>query len=209
LMAGLLLFVGTRDLFFGWLRALGALALGAFALYVIFGVQLAVLEPWLQNAVALREAQVLTPSAPTELSVITAAFGLASFGILFVIGRIFFFGGFGVPRLIARLDAKPYFERMAGATAAQFGPERQAPTRALLVADAVTQTMRREESSPAGQFDRSRVIDRSLRADSGRSAPSVGARQDSTIALGSSFRTNDSRTYRRTSSSGARRDNKA
>ncbi len=58
LMAGLLLFAGTRDLFFGWLRALGALALGAFALYVVFGVQLAVLDPWLRNAVALREAQV-------------------------------------------------------------------------------------------------------------------------------------------------------
>jgi type IV secretion system protein VirB6 len=209
LMAGLLLFVGTRDLFFGWMRSLGALALGAFALYVIFGVQVAVLEPWLQNAVALREGQVLTPSAPTELSVITAAFLLASFGILFVIGRIFFFGGFGVPRLIARFDAKPYFERIAGAKALQFRPERQAPTRALVVADAVTQTMRREQSSPAGQSDRSRVIDRSLRADNGRSAYSGAVRQDSTTALGSSFRTSDLRTYRRTSSSGAKRDNKA
>jgi type IV secretion system protein VirB6 len=152
---------------------------------------------------------VLTPSAPTELSVITAAFALASFGILFVIGRIFFFGGFGIPRLIARFDAKPYFERMAGTNAAPFGPERQAPTRALLVADAVTQTMRREQASPAGQSERSRVIDRSLRGGNARSAPSGAPRQDNQTALGSSFRTNDSRTYRRTSSSGAKRDSKA
>jgi type IV secretion system protein VirB6 len=208
LMAGLLLFVGTRDLFFGWLRALGALALGAFTLYVIFGVQLAVLEPWLREALALREAQILTPSAPTELNVITLAFTLVSFGMLFIIGRIFFFGGFGVPRLIARINPQPFMERLIESSARTLHTERQAPTRALLVADAVTQTMRREEKS-SDRSDRSRVIDRSLRGDRARASADTASPINNSNALGNSFRASESRNYRRTSAAGQKRDSKA
>lgn len=205
LMAGLLLFAGTRDLFFGWLRALGALALGAFALYVVFGVQLAVLDPWLRNAVVLREAQVLTPSAPTELSVITLAFALVSFGMLFIIARIFFFGGFGVPRLIARLNPGPLAERILQSGPQIVHSDRQAPTRALLVADGVTQLMRREESSS----DRSRTIDRTRRSDGANMATSASGPISKATALGSSFRVSDPRQFRRTSNAGTKRDNKA
>ncbi|MFZ1565570.1 type IV secretion system protein [Sphingorhabdus sp.] len=208
LMAGLLLFVGTRDLFFGWLRALGALAFGAFALYMVFGVQLAVLDPWLSNAVALREAQVLTPSAPTELSVINMAFALANFGILFIIIRIFFFGGLGAPRLIAKLNSNPFFDRGQGPIVHSLQTERQAPTRALRVADAVAQTMRREDLAVANRSDRSRLIDRSSRDNKERTSGPVVSKGYATAPLGSSFRATDSRTSRRTSTSGVKRDNK-
>jgi type IV secretion system protein VirB6 len=209
LMAGLLLFVGTRDLFFGWLRALAALALGAFALYIIYGVQLAVLDPWLRNAVALREAQILTPSVPTELSVITLAFALASFGALFIIAKIFFFGGFGVPKLVARLGSMPFADRTAESGVHTVHLERQAPTRALIVADAVTQTMRREDGSTNSRSDRGRDVDRSLSGNHSGAFSAVAGRDTGSNALGSSFRSQGSRTYRRSSSVGTRRDNKA
>jgi type IV secretion system protein VirB6 len=208
LMAGLLLFAGTRDLFFGWLRALGALALGAFSLYVIFGVQLAVLEPWLRDAVALREASVLTPSAPTELSVITLAFALACFGMLFIVGRIFFFGGFGMPRLIARLNSDPRAEHTSKTSTQSAHIERQAPSRALLVSDAVAQTMRREDAS-SGRSDKSRTIDRSLSGNDTRTSASQTTAVNNIHALGSSFRASGSRNYRRTSAAGEKRDNKS
>lgn len=208
LMAGLLLFAGTRDVFFGWLRALGALALGAFSLYVIFGVQLAVLEPWLRDAVALREASVLTPSAPTELSVITLAFALASFGMLFIVGRIFFFGGLGMPRLIAGLTSNPRAERTSETSTQSAHTERQAPSRALLVSDAVAQTMRREDAS-SGRSEKSRMIDRSLSGNDTRTSASQTTAVNNINALGNSFRASDSRNYRRISAAGEKRDNKS
>jgi type IV secretion system protein VirB6 len=156
----------------------------------------------------MREASVLTPSAPTELSVITLAFALASFGLLFIVARIFFFGGFSIPRLIARLNSHPHAERIFESAAGSAHTERQAPARALLVADAVTQMMRREEEVTGG-VNRSRIIDRSLRGNEPRASTLQAAAVNGTMALGSSFRANHSRNYRRTSGAGAKRDNKA
>ena len=211
LMAGLLLFMGTRDLFFGWLRALGALALGAFALYVVFGVQLTVLEPWLRDAIALREGRVLTPSVPTELSVITLAFAIASFGMLAILGKIFFFGGFGVPRLLGNFGPAAFSERRTESTASTVPLDRQAASRAVLVADAVAQTLRREERN-ADRSEPSRVTDRNVRNEAGRANFATAAPAGGPASLGSSYRTpasESSRNYRRTSAAGERRDSKS
>lgn len=204
LMAGLLLFAGTRDLFFGWLRALGALALGAFSLYIVLGVQLAVLEPWLADAIALREAQIFTPSMPTELTVMTLAFALVSFGMLFIIARIFFFGGFGVQRLIARLQPAPAGQRASEPDIRTIAHDRQAPSRALVVADSVAQTLRREERTS----DRSRMIDRALQGERGLAPAGASPQASGQTPLGQSYRTSESRSYRRTSAAGERRDSK-
>lgn len=211
LMAGLLLFMGTRDLFFGWLRALGALALGAFALYVVFGVQLTVLEPWLRDAIALREARVLTPSVPTELSVITLAFSIASFGMLAILGKIFFFGGFGLPRFLGNYSPAAFSERRTESTASAVPLDRQAASRAVLVADAVAQTLRREERN-ADRSEPSRVTDRNVRNEAGRANFATAAPAGGPASLGSSYRTpasESSRNYRRTSAAGERRDSKS
>lgn len=209
LMAGLLLFMGTRDLFFGWLRALGALALGAFSLYVVFGVQLTVLEPWLRDAIALRDARVLTPSVPTELSVITLAFSIASFGILFILGKIFFFGGFGVPRIMGGINpvSRNEYNRQPDPTA--MPAERLAASRAVLVADAVAQSLRREERS-SERSEPSRVADRNLRGQAGQASFASATQGTSPAPLGNSFRTPATmRNQRRTSAAGERRDKKA
>jgi type IV secretion system protein VirB6 len=208
LMAGLLLFVGTRDLFFGWLRALGALALGAFSLYIVMGVQLAVLEPWLADALALREARVFTPSMPTELNVITLVFALVSFGMLAILAKIFFFGGFHMPRVIAKFFADGNAVRTTELAARNTNMDRLAPSRALQVADVVSQTIRREEQS-SGRGERSRTFDRALRGEGALATASGPAPAAANTPLGSSFRATESRHYRRTSAAGDRRDSKA
>lgn len=207
LMAGLLLFAGTRDLFFGWLRGLAASAIAALALALVYGVELAVLEPWLQDALAQRAALVLTPSAPTELSVITLAFALTAFGMLALIARIAFFGGmrfpaFAFPDFAARDVPVP--TGRAGSP----GGTQEPPSRAFVVAEAVAQTLRREERSS----DRSRLIE-SPSLSRGSMAAGAPAAASASIgpneALGSSYRSSESRRHRRSSAAAGRRDTKA
>jgi len=203
LMAGLLLFAGTRDLFFGWLRALGALALGAVALAVVYGVELAVLEPWIADALAQREAQVLTPSMPTELVVITVAFALVAFGLLALIAKVFFFGSFALPKLAWPSVAAPQGDRPimspAGAEAEVGGPR----TRAFVISEAVAQAMRREER---GQ-DRERLVEAPSAAL--RDRPANSTAEAVAEPLGRSFRVSEARGYRRSSAAADQRDRKA
>ena len=90
LFAGFLLFESTRSFFMGWARMLVASALGALVVTVVLGVELGILEPWLANVLALRAAHYATPSAPTELLVITLAFDVALFGMIAIGMRIAF-----------------------------------------------------------------------------------------------------------------------
>jgi type IV secretion system protein VirB6 len=203
LMAGLLLLAGTRDLFVGWIRALLATVAGALALAVVQGVQLAILEPWLSNALALRDVQVLTPSVPTELEVIAFAFALTAFGLLGLVARIFFFGGFGASRLLPawRSAAQPGVAGEGRSSVIAPG-EREGPARAYQVAEAVAQTLRREERN----YERTRLIDSPALARAG----SGGALQPkASPPLGNSFRASEARNFRRVSGAGEKRDSKA
>lgn len=204
LMAGLLLFAGTRDVFFGWLRALGTVALGALALKVVYGVELAVLEPWLRDALVQREAQVLTPSMPTELVVITVSFALVAFGLLALIARVLFFGGFALPKLFLPAVAAPRGNGGVSAFAGTASAGSAAPTRALMVSEAVAQAMRREERG----MDRERLLDSSptLRDRAASSSVAVEAAAE---PLGRYFRVSEARRYRRGSAAADQRDRKA
>ena len=204
LLAGLLLFAGTRDLFFGWLRGLGATALASLALALVYGVELAVLEPWLNDALTQRSAMVLTPSAPTELVVITLAFAIASFGMLGIVVKIAFFGGLRLPRLVlpspaAREAPIPSQSRQL-ATANQ-----EPPSRAFVVAEAVAQTLRREDRGS----DRTRLIESpSLTRGSMAQGTAASATTSAQDALGSSFRGSAAQRHRRSSASAGRRDDR-
>lgn len=54
----------------------------------MFGVQLALLEPWLAQVLQMRQSNSLTPSAPIELLVINLGFVLALGGTLAVLLRL-------------------------------------------------------------------------------------------------------------------------
>ena len=205
LMAGLLLFAGTRDLFFGWLRALAACAAGAIVLPLVYGVELAVLEPWLQDALAQRGTQVLTPSAPTELIVIALAFGVVAFGLLGLIARIAFFSRMPALRLdgvLPALQPLPGLGQQQPVLAA--GGMVQPPSRAYAVAEAVAQTMRREDQRDRAGTHSERIDRARLAAP--EAAPMAGAPAAPRELLGDSYR--PSRRGGRTSGAGERRDSK-
>ncbi|WP_204307111.1 hypothetical protein, partial [Klebsiella aerogenes] len=64
-------------LFEGWVRGLVAAILGAVAVTILLGVELALLEPWLATLLARRQAGLPIGGATSELLVTSLAFGLA------------------------------------------------------------------------------------------------------------------------------------
>jgi len=90
LFAGLLLFDLARGLFVGWLRALIFTVVASICVTIIFGVQLALLEPWLAQVIQLRQSKIITSDAPVELLILCLGFALAQAGALLVILRLAF-----------------------------------------------------------------------------------------------------------------------
>lgn len=95
LMAGLLLFGGTNGIFYGWARGLAFCALGSLIQMLVQGVELALIEPWLGSVLDGRQSGAFTPSAPTELFVLSLAFAGVSIGLLLLCGRFVFFRSLG------------------------------------------------------------------------------------------------------------------
>lgn len=93
LAAGLLLFRGTRGMFFGWLRGLVFAVAAAVAVTFTIGVELAILEPWLADALRVRALGYATPAAPVELLAMALAFAMLHLGIVWLIARVCFHAG--------------------------------------------------------------------------------------------------------------------
>lgn len=203
LMAALLLFAGTRDVFFGWLRALGACALGALVLSLVYGVELAMLESWLSDAVGQRQGNVLVPAVPTELTVIALAFAAIAWGGLALAVRVVFFAAPGWQRVVAALgEGRMPEPRLALAGGPGAGGAPVMPPRAQQVADAVAQTMRREErvSEMTRRISETALAGRGSEAGPARTAGPAAAGAE---PLGNSYR----RSARRASAAASKRDN--
>lgn len=203
LMAGLLLFAGTRGVFIGWLRALGACLLGATLLALIHGVELAVLESWLTDALGQRQANVLTPAAPTELLVIALLFAVASFGALALVLRLMFFASLPSLRLSSMNWPKASQGAGRGDRVLTYGSAvwQSDHPRALAVANAMAEMVRREEQGEGGS--RRWGLDRMSDQPAGdRALQGRGGDARESNALGSSFR----KPHRRRSASVAKRD---
>jgi len=83
-----LLFSHTRSLFEGWIRVLAAAALASLTTVVVLGLELALIEPWLAQALAIRAAGQPLPSMPSELLVIILLFGLVLVAAIFAAMRL-------------------------------------------------------------------------------------------------------------------------
>jgi len=160
LFAGLLLFGLSRGLVIGWARALVFTFLASVASTLIWGVQLALLEPWLTRVVTLRQSSTLAASAPVEILVLNLGFAIALFGALAILLRLSFMtswpslGRASYPwdrpaREIAVI-APPGRETRSAALPAGT-PGLGAPSRALAIADAVRSTERREGQALAAR----------------------------------------------------------
>jgi type IV secretion system protein VirB6 len=200
LMAGLLLFGVTRSLFAGWAKGLIMAFLGSLSLTLVLGAELALIEPWLQDALDQRAADQKILDAPTEVVVITLAFALISIGVIAVMSRIAFHPSSWIAaHMPAARDAdrqtvtnqrSDYQERVAQ------GPQ----SRAMAVATAVSENQRREQHLLESTRS-SAANSQTQRTDMVR-APGPSERGRGPDALGSSYR----RASRRVSQSGARRD---
>ena len=198
LMAAMLLFAGTRDVFMGWLRALGACALGSVALTLLYGTELALLEGWLRGVLAERQANVLTVAAPTELLAVALAFTAAIFGALALIVRLVFFASPNWRQWLpvaAQQEQRQF--RYAPDLVPQIAGGPQELVRAQQVADAVQQVMRRE--SRTGDPSRQLIDLRLGEPLRGQYSVQTGEARE---ALGRSYR----RTLRRSSAAATRRD---
>lgn len=91
LAAGILLFPATRGLFMGWLRGLAFAFVAAIGMTLTFGVELAVLEPWLADTLVVRQQGYATPTAPTELLTMALGFTLIHLGVMWGAARVAFF----------------------------------------------------------------------------------------------------------------------
>jgi len=202
LMAGLLLFAGTFGLFTGWLRGLAFCALGGVAFQVTISTELALLFPWLGDVLAQRQANVFTPSAPTELFVLAAGFGVALAGILAVIGRVTFMAALPGGRL--RLRAPRAASAEVAATTPLLRPSVAHPAmdRAAITSAAVAGAMRRDEQvGTAGRVWHGQHQTGAAAVGNDRS-PAVAGASRTHEPLGDSYR----RATRRPSAAGRRRD---
>ena len=198
-----LLFESTIGLFVGWIRALVWTGLGSLATTIGFGVQLALVSPWLDQLLVLRRGGAPAYQAPVDLFVISVVFALLSLALLYGAGRVS--RGFRIPDRVRVAVANSVHNRFA--RAAQGAGARDAGgspaverNRATAIADAVAATQRREQSrqlvAPAttgGGADARRTVARDLTAQ--RVAP-----------LGESYRPRTTRN--RISASAQRRDAK-
>lgn len=199
LVAGLLLFAGTRDIFLGWLRALAGCALASLALILCYGVQLGIMESWLADALQQREGNILTAAAPTELLVISLAFALLACGILVLSFRWMFFSSYSVP-MLPNLWAPA---SVAGYTQSTAQANRPADRftdmpRAQTIAESVSSALRREERHYSSEMSR-RTAEASSDTYPGRAERKPGTVNE---PLGTSFR----RGHRRKSAAAGRRD---
>ncbi len=150
-----LLFGGTRGLFEGWLRVLGGAALGALGAGIVLGVELALLEPWLNHLLARRLAGQAITGVPVELFVVGLVFAVALIAVLAASAR----AAYGLRLPPAWRDSPAPATIVLGDSLRSVGPAREpAPaaadrSRAAMVADAVAATQRREGSTRgAGPF---------------------------------------------------------
>lgn len=201
LFAGLLLFGLSRGLVIGWARALVFALLASIAVTILLGVELALLEPWLAQVTALRQARTITATAPVELLILCLGFALALAGSLAVVLRIAFMidlsrvqrlGGVAPPLLQATPEPILTFSPPAAA-------DRPAP-RAHAVADALFAAQRREQGGQAPASSGS-----SGRAPSARVQASTSADDFTLPALGQTLR----RTLPRKSLGAALRDRRS
>jgi type IV secretion system protein VirB6 len=142
-----LLFDSTRGLFEGWLRVLAGAALGALGAGILLGVELAMLEPWLADLIARRQADIAIPGVGVELFVVTLVFALALLAMLIAAARVAY--GFRLPPAWREAPATAAAalrgdQVRVGQTVRESLPATADRSRAAIVADAVAATQRRE-----------------------------------------------------------------
>lgn len=151
LFAGFLLFDGTRGLFEGWLKVLVGSAIASFALSIVLGIELAILEPWLTQLIARRAADLDVIGAPVELLATATIFGLglvATLALSFRVASSLRLPAWGI--LAGQRDRADLTIERAAVTGRSLVPvhsPHEARSRAAIIADAVAVSQTRSGAS--------------------------------------------------------------
>jgi len=146
LLAAALLFTSSRSLFHGWLRGLAFAMLGSLAITLLQQICLAIFEPWIGNVMAMRRSGALTPSAPTEMAVMSIVFAATSIGTLMLFAKLTFLPYFNAQSFVrgsVRPEASIEFGRTHLGSAAVGS---LSLSRATVTADSVSAAIRREKA---------------------------------------------------------------
>ena len=194
IVAGLYFIEQTRGIFAGWLKGLAFTVAGSVGATIVLSVELAILRPWLSDALQVRGLGYATPSAPTELFAITLAFAIALVLMLWLLAKVTFHRGWLTLPPMPRINTIQ-IERM--------------PAFALPEAAAGIQILRSERLSNTIERSSIRELahssDRLIQSTPGPNASSareVSSAPQGAPRLGSSYR----RARTRTSGAAQRRD---
>ena len=148
LAAALLLFEATRGLFAGWLRGLVFALVGTLAITLMLGLELSLLEPYLADALRVRQLGYAVPSVPTELLALALAFLIAKLLLIAFFLRVAFYRGW-TRSVLNVLETNQRFDRRRQIAGPHLTASANVP-RAQAVARAVEARMAYEEASLRG-----------------------------------------------------------
>ncbi len=198
LVAGLYFFPWSRGMVAGWIRGLVLTMTGSIGAALVLSVELAIIEPWLADALKVRSLGYAIPAAPTELFAIMLAFAIVQLMMIWLLARVVFTRGW-----LTLPDWPRGAEQQLVPQPSLAGRGIMGETgfnRAEQVSNAVETVIRREQTLTNDRFTRTTLTGMS---DGPQGPTSPGPGNDAgPPRLGSSYR----RTSLRTSRSGLARD---
>jgi type IV secretion system protein VirB6 len=198
LVAGLWFFHWTRGLVAGWIKGLVLTMAGSVGAALVLSVELAIIEPWLADALRVRSLGYAIPAAPTELFAIMLAFAIVQLMMVGLLARVVFTRGWLTLPDFPRLPEGQPVPQVAGN--ARTNPGEVTILRAEQIGSAVENVVRREQTIAN---ERSIRIALTEMSDGPSGAPGAGPSIDGgPPRLGSSYR----RTSLRSSRAGQARD---
>lgn len=191
IIAGLYFFAQSRGIFAGWLKGLVLTIAGSIGATLVLSVQLAVIEPWLADAIRLRGSDFALPSAPTELFAIMLAFAIVQLVMFWLLAKVVFHRGWLTLPDFPQWRADPAYAPPLSAAAADQRTE--TILRAERVSNSIQSSIRREQNEQISASERSlsRTTNVQMSADARAMQP-----QGEPPRLGSSYRRTALRTSR-------------
>jgi len=156
LFLAFLLFDATRGLVEGWIKVLSGAALGTLATSIVLGAELALLEPWLANLIAVRAGDAGIPGVAAQLLAATCLFAIALLAAIAAAARLTW--SLRLPGGSTRMGAAPMaVDRSVNSQSIAAGgsvsmTQAVARSRARAIADAMM-TLDRRETAGSGSFN--------------------------------------------------------
>ena len=189
IVAGLYFFAQSRGIFAGWLKGLVFTIAGSVGATIILAVQLAVVEPWLADAIRLRGSSFALPSAPTEIYAIMLAFAIVQIAMLWLMAKVVFYRGWlTLPEFALRRPSSAVAQPVA---AAALDRSTETILRAERIRNSVENSVRRESFNTDN-----RVLSQTSNTQTVNQPGATTRTGTEPVRLGSSYRRTALRTSR-------------